>query len=171
METECSVYEELPWKMEHGCSVFLQEEDDDDKDDVLLAAEQMTAEQTSIAQLTNIFKKKPQETSDLLTGNDDIGIVGMGGSFYCSGCDFVDDLRKAAEKHLRSAHSAGKDATITDLEKTRREREGLLKCQLCKGNYPQVNRTIIHRIFRGLLLTFRVALGIRSTWKRTTRWR
>ena len=139
MEAECSVSQEIPSKMERGCSVFLQEEEGDDKDNVLLAAEQIAGEQTIIAELTNIFKTKPKESSDLTTepSNDDIGIVGMGGAFYCSGCDFVDALRKAAEKHLGSAHSAGKDA-ITDLNKTRRERGALLKCQLCKGKYPQV---------------------------------
>ena len=149
MEAECSVSQEIPSEMERGYSVFLQEEEDDDKDNVLLAAEQIAGEQTIIAELTNIFKTKPKESSDLTTepSNDDIGIVGMGGAFYCSGCDFVDALRKAAEKHLGSAHSAGKDA-ITDLNKTRRERGALLKCQLCKGKYPQVAKTIIHRFFR-----------------------
>ena len=148
METECSVSQEIPSEMERGYSVFLQEEEDDDKDNVLLAAEQIAGEQTIIAELTNIFKTKPKESSDLTEpSNDDIGIVGMGGAFYCSGCDFVDALRKAAEKHLGSAHSAGKDA-ITDLDKTRGERGALLKCQLCKGKYPQVAKTIIHRFFR-----------------------
>ena len=140
-------------KMELGCSVFLQEEDDD-KDNVSLATDQMTEEsstleQKSITELTNIFKKRHKQTEP---SNDDIGIVEMGGSFYCSGCDFV-NTRKAAMNHLRSAHSAGKDV-ITDPDKTTREREGLLKCQLCKGNYPQVVITIIHRITAFLRLNF-----------------
>ena len=121
--------------MELGCSVFLQEEEDD-KDSVLLAEqiteESITREQTSITELTNIFKKTDKQTEP---NNGDIGIVEMGGSFYCSGCDFVDE-RKAAEKHLRSADcGAGKDV-VPDPEKAKRE--GLLKCKLCKGNYPQV---------------------------------
>ena len=140
-----SVSQELPLKMELGCSVFLPEEEDD-KDNVLLAADQITEEsitleQAGITELTNIFKKQHKQTE---ASNDDIGIVEMGGSFYCSGCDFV-NTRKSAEKHLRSAHSAGKDV-ITAPDKTTREKEGLLKCQLCKGNYPQVGITIIHRI-------------------------
>ena len=129
-----SVSQGLLSKMELGCSVFLQEEEDD-KDSVLLAEqiteESTTREQTSITELTNIFKKTDKQTEP---NNGDIGIVEMGGSFYCSGCDFVDE-RKAAEKHLRSAHSAGKDV-VADPDKAKRE--GLLKCKLCKENYPQV---------------------------------
>ena len=119
--------------MELGCSVFLQEEEED-KDNILLAEkiseESTTHEQANITELTNIFKKTHKQTKP---NNDDIGIVEMGGSFYCSGCDFV-DKRKAAEKHLRSVHSAGD--VVKDPDKAKRE--GLLKCQLCKGNYPQV---------------------------------
>ena len=130
--------------MEPGCSVFLQEEEDN-KENVLFS-DKRTVEQTNITELTNIFKNTNKQTSNETEPLDDnIGIVEMGGSFYCSGCDFV-DTRYAAENHLRTAHSEGKGEKaglpekqlLRSAQHARKEREGLLKCQLCKEDYPEV---------------------------------
>ena len=99
---------ELSAEMELGCSVFLQEEEDN-KDNVLAAEKNATesSEQTLINELTNIFKTSGNQPAPNLRkiSDDDIGIVEMGGSFYCSGCDFVVNTILAARKHLARTHS------------------------------------------------------------------
>ena len=142
---------ELSAEMELGCSVFLQEEEDN-KDNVL-AAEKNTSdssEQTLINELTNIFKSPDNQPAPNLRkiSDDDIGIVEMGGSFYCSGCDFVVNTILAARKHLARTHSGIRETnenqdeykTKTNAdqdEASTRANKGLLKCQLCTKNYPQ----------------------------------
>ena len=153
------MFPELSAEMELGCSVFLQEEDD--IKEYVLAAEKNTSdssEQTLINELTNIFKTPDNQPAPNLRkiSDDDVGIVEMGGSFYCSGCDFVVNTILAARKHLARIHSgiiedsnADQDQTKTKthsgVRETRADQEeagtrvnkGLLKCQLCSKNYPQ----------------------------------
>ena len=145
------MFPQLSPEMELGCSVFLQEEDDN-KDNVL-GAEKNTSdssEQTLINELTNIFKTTDNQHAPNLQkiSDDDIGIVEMGGSFYCSGCDFVVNTIFAARKHLARTHSGIRESNAdqaqcktkinADQEEARtRANKGLLKCQLCSKNYPQ----------------------------------
>ena len=161
LEVNFPVFPELSAEMELGCSVFLQEEEDN-KDNVLAAKKNTSdsSEQTLINQLTNIFKTPDNQPAPNLRkiSDDDIGIVEMGGSFYCSGCDFVVNTILAARKHLASTHSGIREESNPDQDhkqtkpKARsgvresnadqdeagtRADKGLLKCQLCTKTYPQ----------------------------------
>ena len=157
---------ELSAEMELGCSVFLQEQEDN-KDNVL-ATEKNTSdssEQTLINELTNIFKTPDNQPAPNLRkiSDDDVGIVEMGGSFYCSGCDFVVNTILAARKHLARTHSGVRESNADQDEAGTRANKGLLKCQLCSNNYPQACFKDIQFFYFYLPSIFRVALVTWST--------
>ena len=147
-EVNFPVFPQLSAEMELGCSVFLQEEDDNK--DYVLAAEKNTSdssEQTLINELTNIFKTSANQHAQNLQkiSDDDIGIVEMGGSFYCSGCDFVVNTILAARKHLARTHSGIRDSNARQRPmqtKTRRAQEPTRTCSCSSVNCV---RRIIHR--------------------------